>query len=219
MANAGNIFFYYSIWLITYSDEFQWFFTFFNQKSFDFNDQNYVLELDHKNEFPPDILILGMRNYLNILILENQAGTDLGNDLRYLCAMTSLMSQVFLLYVWYYFKVVGEDRVGGTENNILEHWFHMVPQVWPHLWTLSFHMCAQWAKKVEWVSCNVGCINLNLYWVKWSYQNFCSRKEKTKFHFQNSHCSYHYPLLHGLHPNHQKTINVMLFKTLNSNAR
>ena len=62
-----------------------------------------------------------MRNYLNILILENQAGTDLGNDLRYLCAMTSLMSQVFLLYVWYYFKVVGEDRVGGTENNILEH--------------------------------------------------------------------------------------------------
>ena len=107
-----------------------------------------------------------------ILILENQTGTDLGNDLRYLCTMTSFLSQVFLLYVWYYFKVVGEDRAGGTENNILEHWFHMVPQVWPHLWTLSFHMCAQWAKKVEWVSCNVVCINLNLYWVKWSYQSF-----------------------------------------------
>ena len=73
-----------------------------------------------------------------ILILENQTGTDLGNDLRYLCTMTSFLSQVFLLYVWYYFKVVGEDRAGGTENNILEHWFHMVPQVWPHLWTLSF---------------------------------------------------------------------------------
>ena len=34
VANAGNIFVYYSIWLVTYSDEFHWFLTFFNQKSF-----------------------------------------------------------------------------------------------------------------------------------------------------------------------------------------
>ena len=139
----------------------------------------------------------------------------------YVCTMTSFLSQVFLLYVWYYFKVVGKDRAGGTENNMLEHWFHMVPQVCPHLWTLSFHMCAQWAKKVEWVSCNVGSISkFEFVLGQMMISKFLIKDRKDKVSFSKFTLFITlYPLLHGLHPNHQKTINVMLFKTLNSNAR
>ena len=61
-----------------------------------------------------------------ILILENQTGTDLGNDLRYLCTMTSFLSQVFfymcgiILRLW---ERIEQEVLKTTFWNIDSIWF------------------------------------------------------------------------------------------------